>query len=472
LWVNKMANNQPTQIADPYADIATPTVAVAPTASATASADPYADIAVPTPAAPEPSTLSKIGGAVQSVADFVPNAETGFIKGVGDTVSGVAHLINKIPGVGETLSPAQGTAALDQMTTAHGASEYIGKGAEGVAEFVAGDAALEGVAKAAKLVELANNFPLVADALDLAKSHPWLADIISSSVKGAMKGAVVGGVQGTVKGAQTDNAAAGGVGGAIGGGVVGGLMGGLTSDSIRVNPFRNPAAADAATAVRGGVQASTEAAGTATPSVAANILKNPIAYRGASVVDEPLSTLATTEKAAYKRLDEAAGFDLKDAKDQLKLDLRAAKQPGVAPAELNSLQNRIAANTDHIAQAEKNLADQGIDPKEGDTLHTKRMAGQDFKNALQKATNTDGTLDVDKLDKNNQRLMDNKRGNRLVQFMGEDGANAYLDDIAAAKKSGQRAVNAQQLLKKAIKVSPYVATAAGALGTAYELATK
>jgi hypothetical protein len=150
---------------------------------------------------------------------------TGFAKEAGQTVSGVSHLIHKIPGVGETLAPSQGMNAADQMEQTHGMAEKVGAGLEGVAEFAAGDEALEAVAKGAKLVQMAKQFPAVAEALKAAEGSKILSKIMTT----AGKSAVVGGAQGALKGATEGNAASGAEEGAAGGALGGGLAEGVAS---------------------------------------------------------------------------------------------------------------------------------------------------------------------------------------------------------------------------------------------------
>ena len=169
---------------------------------------------VPT-AAPEPASTATGG-----VLDAAKGVATGFAKGVGDTVSGVSHLINKIPGVGETLAPSEGISALDKTDISNGTAEMAGKGLENIAEFAAGDEALEGLSKASKLVALAKKYPQIAEVLNMAKDHPLLAKMITSGGKAA----AVGAAQGAIKGAQKDNAVTGAEAGAAGG-AVGGPLG-------------------------------------------------------------------------------------------------------------------------------------------------------------------------------------------------------------------------------------------------------
>lgn len=159
--------------------------------------------------------------ATNALNKTITDLGTGVIKGLGDTTSGVAHLINKIPVVGETLSPKQGITALDTADVSNGAAELAGKGIENIGEFALGDEAMkgafEGLSHASQLVNLAKKYPQIAEVLNMADSHPWLAKIITSSLKGG----TVGGAQGALKGASQGEAGeqgkAGAVGGAVGG---------------------------------------------------------------------------------------------------------------------------------------------------------------------------------------------------------------------------------------------------------------
>ena len=166
---------------------------------------------------PPASNPSDVSGEPQ---DARAGLGYGILKGAGDTVSGVAHMINKIPGIGETLAPKEGIGALDKMDQSNTTAESVGKGVEGIGEFFAGDEALSGIAKAAKIVELADKYPLIARTLKLAKEHPVLAKILTESAKGG----AVGGAQGAVKGAQQGDTAGGAEAGAAGG-AIGGAAG-------------------------------------------------------------------------------------------------------------------------------------------------------------------------------------------------------------------------------------------------------
>ncbi len=119
-------------------------------------------------------------------------------------------------------------------------------------------------------------------------------------------------------------------------------------------------------AVRKGVQSSTEGAGTADESVAANIENQPVLKGNQSIVDEPLSALKEKESALYKKVDDAVGFDLKAEKAQLANDKYKLSQLGNTDTDITqrgNLTEAINDSTDRIAQAEAKLKDAGIDPK-------------------------------------------------------------------------------------------------------------
>jgi hypothetical protein len=173
--------------------------------------------------------------ALNQIGETGADVASGFVKGAGDTVSGVSHLINKIPGVGETLAPKAGVTALDKLDVTDGTGEAAGKGLEGIAEYAAGDELLSGLSDGVKLVALAKKYPLINEVMAMAKDHPLLAKIIAGGAKGAAVGTVEGGVKGAQKG-QTGK-------GALEGGTLGAVTGAATAAIPTVttalkNPYR------------------------------------------------------------------------------------------------------------------------------------------------------------------------------------------------------------------------------------------
>jgi hypothetical protein len=227
-------------------------------------------------------------------------------------------------------------------------------------------------------------------------------------------------------------------------------------------------------AVRGAVQASTEATGTADESLAANIENQPLVEGHNTVVDEHLSKLAENEKAAYKKLDDAAQFDLKAEKDQLATDRYKLKQLGNTDADVTQRGNLLESindSQDRITAAETKLKKAGIDPRAGDVIHGQRMAGQQFRKNLVANTNpADGSINVQGLMKATQKSrFDPKFGDRLEQYLGsKQKAESFVNQLAAAKRTGASAVTAQTVAKW---TGGILGTPA-AIGAGYEVAKK
>ncbi len=215
---------------------------------------------------------------------------------------------------------------------------------------------------------------------------------------------------------------------------------------------KNVAQPGAQQAVRQGVQAATENAGTADESVAANIENQPLLSRNQTIVDQHLSALRGLEQDAYDRMDEAAGFDVKAEKAQLANDQYKLKQLGNTDADIalkDKLNASIKDSQARIADAESKMQDAGVDPTEADVLHKQRMAGADFRKALIQNTNSDGqTVNVDGLLNAAKKLQYTKYGDRLQQFFGTpEAADNFMSNLEQAQKQGISAAKKQQLAK-------------------------
>jgi len=139
----------------------------------------------------------------------VGEVASGFGKGILDTTAGIGGLIQKIPGVGEKIIPQEGLTAEEKMAETTSTAEKVGKFAETVAEFAAGEEVLKGVVAVSRLSK-------IPGALELLEKYPKTAKLLT----GAFKGGTVGGAQAAVKsGGKAEEAEAGAIGGAIGGAV-------------------------------------------------------------------------------------------------------------------------------------------------------------------------------------------------------------------------------------------------------------
>ena len=199
-------------------------------------------------------------------------------------------------------------------------------------------------------------------------------------------------------------------------------------------------------AVRSGVQAGVEDAGTDV-----DVEGKPILDSNSTIVDDHLNQLKTLEKAAYKKVDDAVGFDLKAEKAQLANDNYKLAQLGNTDSDITQRGNLIEAINDsqgRIDAAQATLKTAGIDPTDADALHQQRMAGLDFKKLLVRATAPDGTVNVDKLLNGSKTLRFTKYGDRLTQFFGsKDAADAYMQQLQEAQRIGAHALKAQTIAK-------------------------
>jgi hypothetical protein len=228
-------------------------------------------------------------------------------------------------------------------------------------------------------------------------------------------------------------------------------------------------------AVRQAVQSSAEAAGTADESVASSIQRQPLLKGNATVVDEHLSALQKQEQAAYAKMDEAAGFDVKAEKQQLANDQYKLKQLGNTDADVTQKGNLIESINDsqaRITDAEAKMKDAGVDPDVADTIHKQRMAGNDFRKALIKNTSADGqSVNVDGMLKASKALRFAKYGDRLEQFLGsKEAADGFMSELQQAQELGARALKAQNIAKMVLRYLPHAIGAIGGVGAAtYEL---
>jgi hypothetical protein len=230
---------------------------------------------------------------------------------------------------------------------------------------------------------------------------------------------------------------------------------------------RDVAQPGAQAVVRSGVQSSTETAGTADESIAGNIQNQPLLKGNQTVVDEPLNAIKANESAAYQKMDDVAGFDVKAEKAQLANDQYKLKQLGNTEADNAARENLTESISDsqtRITDAESKIQQAGIDPKAADVLHQQRMAGMDFKKALVKNTNADGSINVSGMLRDAKNLRFNKYGDRLQQFMGKDGADNFVRHLDQLDKLGAHAVKAQRIAK-------WIGGSIAGIGTAADIAS-
>lgn len=223
-------------------------------------------------------------------------------------------------------------------------------------------------------------------------------------------------------------------------------------------------------AVSGGSPAATEAA-TETPGLVKQVLKGkevaqepakaavratvgaeeeaPLLEGHSAVVDDQLQNIATQKQAAYKQMDDAAGFDVKATRQTLKDAEYKVKQPEIDDAAKARLNKTIAESKQSLADAEQKMQAAGIDPKAADTLNKQWQAGLEFRKALVRNLSSDGeSVNVDGLLKASKNLRNmSKYGDRLEQFMGKEGADTFMSNLQNAQELGSHAMKVQQIAK-------------------------
>lgn len=443
-----------------------------------------------TPVQP-PSLWNRVRTFTDAANDTADHVAAGFGKGMGDTVSGVSHLINKIPVVGETLAPSEGIGALDKMDEAHGTAEVAGKGLENIAEFAAGDELLSGLSKGAKLVALAKKYPIIAETLNLATAHPWLSKMI---VEGG-KGAAVGGAEGAIKGAQKDQTLQGAKTGAEVGGATGVVLGAASGmyDSAaqalskwHANPFRARIAAATASPAEAGAKAAEDVSQPmAQEAVRAHAPTVGAGFRSGIDVDTPL----TTAKGLYKTVDDAAQTDFKALYEKLDAAQDAAREAGIGTPEEAKAELAIRNTQAAIDDAKKVAAQSGVKDvdkilSQADAKFAETQANKDFNrvffgnNGVFSGNVAHGAPETISIDKAINALENFDKPNRFgisrlqQTSLGPQGAFALKQALYDAQKAGasaaEKAASMRALRNTLLKYGlPLAATVGGAL--VYEL---
>lgn len=402
----------------------------------------------PTPSAPGTTGVT---GALNKVGEFAAGVVPGAVESMGET-------IQSLPWIGKKIITPEAMQAEREYFRPGSAAEKAGQGtgaiAESALEFVLGDEALKGLA-------LADKIGLASKIAKITTESPYIGKLIQHGVGVARMG-TVGTAEALAKGATLPEAVKTGVATGVGGEALSAAAEEAPSAIKTLRGLKNPfrailegkaaAQAPAEAAIRGGVTA-----GVTEPSVAAGVATKPILEGSQTVLDEHLTSLASKEKAAYKAVDDAAGFDVKEANLRLKNDQYKLKQLGNTPEDQTTrvkLINSITDSTKRIDAAEADLKAAGVNPKAADMLHTARMAGMDFKNVIVRTTAPDGTSSVDQLLKQSKMLRFSKRGDRLAQFFGNGDiqagkpiADKFMIELEAAQKAGMHAMKVQKLAK-------------------------
>jgi len=188
-----------------------------------------------------------------------------------------------------------------------------------------------------------------------------------------------------------------------------------------------------------------------------------------SLLDDPIESVATKERAAYDTINEASGTDMKSLYDQRNTLQDALENPNNIDKE-DALQAKLDRTEAQISSGEAQARENGINP---DTLNdAKNMTKQRYamENVNQKLFNNESVVSgnmehgapesidvksairqVENLDKPS-KFAPRGTPSRLQQAFGEDGAQALKQSLYDAQKAGNAAVTRATIAKWVIPV--------------------
>lgn len=417
------------------------------------------------PAAPQVTMQTSPAGNLSPAAEVTGDVATGALKGAGQTVGTVGSVINKIPVIGETLSPKAGVTALNQAATPTNTAQKVGTGAENIAEFFLGDEALKGLS-------IAERLGMGAKVAKLAESNPVIAKIIGHGLTAIRGGSVVTGQElahgATPTQALETGATAAALGSATGAAVegAGAIKDAYKSvlDTKSVQPVLQQGIRDtlAKVADENGVVKS------AAPSIR-------------DVAKETADAVYSKSKAQYQILDDATGGRVQRFKDRLdnirqSLDsLTGTEEDVTKEAALLKAQKETE---DAMQEAFKDARAKGVDPKlidEATANFKKSQALYDLDKHLKMSASgmrpdvgTEGVknpeaVDPSKMFSRINRLYDS---GRLQEAVGQQSAENLLDHANNAYIQQQKILSNQAFAKTVAKYAVHAAE----LGTGGALA--
>lgn len=400
-----------------------------------------------------PSLLSQAG---QMGSDLLQGVGEGGLS----TVHGTGELIRKglnavHAGAGDAVVPPSGQAALNQIATPDNTTQKIGKGAEDIGEFVAGDEALKGVSLGKRALEAAG----LAEKYE--KASPFVKAAIEHTMNVIRQGGVAG-VETTNKTGDVKQGAEAGLAAGAGSAAVGAVsdLAGTGLKYLRAaSDFKAlPAALDkglsdvvSQKAVADGLKATT---GT---TAAEHLADSALQYH-------------TRAKSAYQMVDNAVDGELQPIQDKLTQTNKAIKINSNLNPELAdklaeqkaALQKQLAATIDKAKANGVPDAEQII--QKADQDYNKFRAQSDLSTRLQKAAGPNGAASPAGLHVWSKQLGTPKivgGTSRLAQALGPDGAGA-VQQIAAEGRDKAAELARQATIGRAIKIT----AASGAAGVA------
>jgi hypothetical protein len=390
----------------------------------------------------QPGIMSKVGDVVNDVG-------LGAVKGVWDTASGVSSLLNKIPGVGETLAPSAGVAAMKQTAQPTNTAQSVGKGAEDIGEFFLGDEALKGVSLGEKALKAAG----------LAEKYEKASPFVRKAIEHIMTGARAGTVAGTETTAKTGDVKQGLEAGAAAG--AGGTALSAVGDALG-SGLKYIQAAKAFKELPGALDKGlTE---TISQKAVADGLKATAGDTAAEHLADSALQYKERAKQGYELVDNAVNGELQPIQDKLKATKKAISiQSNLDPEKADALKATKAdlekKLSETIAKAKANGVPDAEDViKKADADYNTFHAQSQLSTQLaRKATETGGAspAGMQTWARNLGTPKVVGQTSRLEQALGKDGAEAVhnltQEGLAKAKELATQAAVGNEIKKAAVK---------------------
>jgi hypothetical protein len=412
-----------------------------------------------TPSTPDYDALAKQAGAVSSTPDYDALA-----KQAGATSSTPSTSSNVIQGIKETGSDIWGAIKGAATTVFPGQSDLVSGIQEAIPAFHAYEQARSQGKGVVDSLSAANDEmgrqqqarDVLKQRVDEFKKNPTIATVRAVGDAAALATSIyAGGAMGSASDAAASEAGAEGA----------------TADTATAAPKPNivkqawqgekVAQAPAKAALRSGAQASAVDAGV--PEAASN------ATGGGSIrtlLDDPIESLSTKERAAYDSINDASGTDLKAL-----YDTRAKYQDAVEdPAQIanhDTIQSKLEGIEAQIKTGETQAKANGVDLdtlEDAKAMTQQRYAMEDVNKKLfannsvvngnvkygaPETINVDSAIrQVENLDQPS-RFAPRGTPSRLEQAFGEDGAQNLKQGLYDAQKAGETALTVQKWAKYA-----------------------
>lgn len=418
-----------------------------------ATSNPFADATTPqspqaNPANPFLDSSTAQQAPPPGMMSRAANVGTDLAKGVGEgalqTVNTVSGLINKIPGIGETLAPSQGVSSADAIATPTNTTQKVGVGAESIAEALLGDEALKGLSLGDKLLKVGK----VSEVYE--KASPFVRAAIERGLNAARAGAVAGGETFGKSGDVGQAAKAAGEG-AVAAPV---LETALPVVGKAVGKVASTAGDIWSTVTGKAIQDNLQ---TGLRSVLGDVADSASVKPSASSVRDSAGSLAdaVTKKAKglFQTIDDATDGELTNVQNKIRnVDMKLRGIAGTDDAAEEKLLNQKSNLEESLDNVMELAKQNGVDPSVADNARAswkQASALNDLDTAVKGSTFGDSihapeVVNPKKLVDRLQKLDDN---GRLQEAIGEDGADTLIGHAYDALKSSNRRTTAGKVAK-------------------------